>query len=253
MNSQKIKELHIEMRVLAGRLRREMGWQPVDSVKVTSIIRAKKILTVYKPLEDVDFSGMAIRTSAKHEDSSNLFMLINTSQAIGKQRFTACHEFYHLLFQRDFSYSSNSAGKFDLSNEEEYKADVFAANLLLPMSGIEDMVPIEQMRLNSITLETVLKLEQHFGCSRAALLRRLKSMHFIDSSKYEEFSIDVITGALENGYDASLYRPDKRNMVVGDYATKARTLFENGRISGTRYRELMAELGLENTNVQNQQ
>ncbi|HVB43099.1 MAG TPA: ImmA/IrrE family metallo-endopeptidase [Streptosporangiaceae bacterium] len=96
-------------------------------------------------------------------------VLISTSFPRGHQRFTAAHELAHHLLRdpREIVIDSNL---YDNSNPMEQRANAFAAALLMPASGLRDVIagrPID---------ETVLaELMRHFGASFSALLYRLAS------------------------------------------------------------------------------
>ena len=47
------------------------------------------------------------------------------------------------------------------------------------------------------------------------------------------------------GYDLSLYYKGNENLVLGDYGTKAKRLFDEERISEGHYIELMRKIGYE--------
>lgn len=187
---------------------------------------------------------MAVKADDK-TGISHRFMLVNTAQSLGKERFTACHELYHLLFQDPFEYSANNAGIFDSSRQEEYNADVFAANLLLPEPGINQLISFKEKEKDSISLDTILALEQNFLCSRTTLLRMLKTMKLISSEVYNKYSIDVKRRASEYGYDLMLYKPSNKSFIIGDYNLKARALLCSGKISHARYQELLDDMGLD--------
>ena len=129
-------------------------------VRIHQILKEKHVLTWFKKLDD-NFSGMAIRIKGNESSSDKYFMLINTALSYAKQRFTACHELYHLLYQKDFKVSQNNAGLFNKKEEEEYNADVFAAYLLLPEMGLKELVPADEQQVDKITLATLLKVEQN--------------------------------------------------------------------------------------------
>ena len=101
----------VELECLATRLREEMHVTTKDPVRIHQILKEKHVLTWFKKLDD-NFSGMAIRIKGNESSSDKYFMLINTALSYAKQRFTACHELYHLLYQKDFKVSQNNAGLF---------------------------------------------------------------------------------------------------------------------------------------------
>ena len=202
-----------ELECLATRLREEMHVTTKDPVRIHQILKEKNILTWFRKLDD-NFSGMAIRIQAG--DRSRYFMLINTAQSYAKQRFTACHELYHLLYY-----------------------------LLLPEMGLKELTPDKEQGRNKITLATLLKIEQNFGCSRSALLMRLKGLGWITDEVFARYQKDVRKSAIEYGYSTRLYEPTYQTELVGDYNLKARALYDAGLISQAKYFSLLADMGLD--------
>lgn len=231
----------VELECLATRLREEMHVTTKDPVRIHQILKEKHILTWFKKL-DKNFSGMAIRINGNGASVDKYFMLINTALPYAKQRFTACHELYHLLYQKDFKVSQNNAGLFDKKEEEEYNADVFAAYLLLPEMGLKELVPAVEQQVDKITLATLLKVEQNFLCSRAALLTRLKELKWITKKTFDLYKNNVVNSAIEYGYNTQLYYPTYQTELVGDYNLKARELYDMGRISQAKYYSLLMDM-----------
>jgi Zn-dependent peptidase ImmA (M78 family) len=219
-----------------------------DSIRLKSLLYKLNVLTVFKPLED-GFSGMAIKVTNGTE--AKRFILINTSKSIGHQHFTICHELYHLYEQEDFTSMVCSTGRYDKKDVEEFNADVFASFLLLPESGIKSLIPDEELGRDKITLKTILKIEQYFSCSRAALLYRLKDLEIIGKHCYDLYCQNVKRSAIEYGYTTDLYDPGNHNQVIGDYGTIARTLFESGIISESHYFSLLIDLGMNVEEIEN--
>ena len=160
-----------------------------------------------------------------------------------KQRFTACHELYHLLYQQNFSKSVDDTN-YSSTDREERNANIFASFLLLPKAGLQMFAPVEEQRKDRITLGTILKLEQHFRCSRTTLLLRLKEIGWISEDYVCKYSENVKRSAAEYGYNTSLYEPTRNTEVCGDYNIKARSLFDKGLISRSKYVALIDDMGL---------
>lgn len=233
-----------ELECMANSLREEMNLKSKDPVRIHQILKEKNILAWFKELDE-NFSGMAIRTQRDEKSSVKYFMLINTAQSYAKQRFTACHELYHLLFQENFISSQNNAGLFDKKAAEEYNADCFASYLLLPEMGLKELIPENEQKKGKISVATLLKVEQNFKCSRKALLKRLKDLSWISSSEYEAYSKNVKKTAIEYGYNTSLYTSTNKTELVGDYNLKARQLYDSGRISQAKYFSLLLDMGID--------
>ena len=227
----------------AIRFREQNGISASDAINLRSLILKTGVNTIFLCLSE-NFSGMAIKGEGYR------FMLINSAQSIGRQHFTIAHELYHLFVQQGFDSMTCSTGLFNRKNIIEYQADLFAAYLLLPENGIMNMVPDEELSIKNVSLPTVVKLEQYFGVSRKAMLRRLDELDLIRKPQFEAFSaLGVKQSAAQLGYDVSLYQPGNENLVIGDYGEKARRLFDKQIISESHYLSLMNLIGA-NLNVE---
>lgn len=232
---------HIE--ALAQGFRNNHGIGGDEPIKVKSFLQKNGILTVYKPLGS-KFSGMAIKMLCK-EDIKR-FILVNSEHSIGKQHFTICHELYHLFIQKEFSSEMGSAGKFDKKgNPEEYRADLFAACLLLPRFGLLNMIPLNERKKNKLSLPTIVSVEQYYGCSRSALLYRLMDLDLMDEENKNNFTSGITSLAHRLGYDISLYKKGNENLVIGDYGTLAYKAWCEGIISESSYYTFLEDLGID--------
>ncbi len=214
-----------------------------DPVSVHKALRTTGILCSFRPLDD-DISGMAIKIQHKSDLQAHRFMLINTNDIYCKQRFTACHEFYHLLYQENFTKSVDDSKYASNAEREERYANIFASFLLLPEAGLKMVAPVEEQRKDRITLGTILRLEQHFRCSRSTLLLRLKEIGWISENYVRKYCENVKRSAIEYGYNTSLYEPTRNTEICGDYNTKARGLFDKGLISRSKYVALINDMEL---------
>ena len=57
----------------------------------------------------------------------------------------------------------------------------------------------------------------------------------------------MIQSAQSYGYDTSLYKEGNHGLVIGDYGEKAKTLFDEGRISEGHYLELLDKIRANDT------
>lgn len=220
--------------------RKSYGISVSDALSLERLLMRLSVLTVFRPLSS-HFSGMAIKASKNEK-----YILVNSSHPKGKQNFTICHELYHLFMQRDFHFMVCHAGKFDYRGDRtEYYADLFAANLLMPDEVIRGLIPQKEQLKDEIHLETIIRLEQYLGSSRAALLYRLKSLGYISGQKLELFKKNVKKSARLHGKSTTLYEPDYREDHIGDYGDLARELFEAGKISEGHYASLLGDLGID--------
>ena len=222
----------------AYRFREQNGISSSDAINLHSLLIKLDVNVLYSPLSE-KFSGMAIITG----DGSK-FMMINSNCSIGRQNFTLAHELYHLFVQTGFKYYACNAGAFNRRDIEEFNADNFASNLLMPEYGILVLIPDLEITQKNITLSTIVKLEQYFGVSRKAMLLRLKDLNLLSAKLFDEYSqLGVKISALQLGYDLALYSGGNENVVIGDYGKKARQLFENEIISESHYLNLLHSIG----------
>ena len=221
----------------ASELRTELGYGISDSINLKNVLVKLDVIAVFKPLSD-SFSGMAIKTNFKD------FILINSNHSMGRQNFSICHELFHLYKDPDFTPHHSTAGNFIKSNSE-YRADIFASYFLLPEDGVLSLIPNNQLKKDSIGIETILKIEHYFGCSRSALLYRLKELTIITSKLYDTFCQSIISTARRNGYLTDLYEAGNSGLVLGDYGSLARSLLDYGKISEGHYIALMQDIGID--------
>lgn len=241
MNLRKSDKMQLEL--LALKFRQEQGVKFDEPVSIHQMLRNKNVVASFQPLSE-GFEGMAIKIPNK-EQEARLFMLVNTSSVYSRQRFTACHELYHLLYQENFCVSYDTDNDNGKKSIEEQSADYFARCLLLPRDGVLSLIPEEERRRDAISLATILKIEQNFRCSRACLLYKLKEMDFISDAVYGAVQHDVIRGAAEYGYPTSLYKPTYSKELLGDYNVKARQLYDLGKISQAKYFGLLYDMGID--------
>ena len=243
MNLIRKNEIKHEANQLASKLRSEMGVSGLYPVSIHQIAKSKNIIAFFTPMTD-STSGVAVRTSDDPQ-TCRRFMMINSGKSLGHQRFTACHEFYHLLFQKEFNAIKEKTAIFRDDDENEFAADWFASYLILPTSSLEQKIPAHEHALDKITLGTILDIEQTYRCSRKTVLHRLKDMKLISSAFFDRYEANVMKSANEYGYPLDLYRQTDKTELIGDYNIKARQLFNEGRISQAMYFSLLEDIGVD--------
>ena len=227
----------------ANSFREHNGISGSEPIHLKSLLLKLNVLTMFRPLTE-NFSGMSLKVNDRAK-----FILVNSNHSLGRQNFTIAHELYHLFIQEIFEIHPCKTGSFDTKNKEEYSADYFASCLLMPESGIHEMIPDKELKKNTISLQTIIKLEQYFSVSHSSMLMRLKMLGFIDA-KISEYlkTFKATETAQQFGYDTSLYKNGNYNLVLGDYGEKAKILFDSEIISEGHYLELMLKIGVDITN-----
>ncbi len=235
-------EIYLETRAQEFRNRNGLG--ATEPIRLKSVLQKLNVLVLYRPLS-TDCSGMSIKIETK--DMAKRYMLVNSTHSIARQHFTICHELYHLFVQENFTVSKSSAGKFDAKgDQDEYKADIFASYLLLPRLGVLEMIPPEEQGKNSISLSTIIGIEQFYACSHMAMLIRLKQLGFIDQNLLEQYkSIGIKRQAHQLGYSTKIYEPGNENEIIGDYGVLAYNAWDQGIISESMYLSLLSDIGID--------
>ena len=217
---------------LAQKLRADFGLNDSEPIQVKTILRKENIVTMYLPLSE-EVCGLSL----KHD--GHKFMLINCTRTRGRQHFTIAHELYHLYLEENPTPHICCNGK----TVAEANADMFASAFLMPSAGINANIPTAEIKSQNISLATIIRLEQYFSVSRMALLIRLQKLRLLSQSLFDEYSqTQTVQTAKEYGYDVSLYKPGNLNLVIGDFGTLARTLFDKEKISEGNYIELLNQI-----------
>lgn len=220
--------------------RRINGFSSSEPITLKSLLLKLNVLTVFTPLSE-NFSGMCLKDHSGHR-----FMLVNSTQARGRQHFTIAHELYHLFVEdKPTPHRCNPGHNKD---RVEVCADTFASCLLMPEAGICQLIPEEELKNKDISIATILKLEHYFSVSRTALLFRLLGIGIITEKKRAQLAaIGVKHSARCFGYDTALYEAANEGLVIGDFGEKARYLFDSGKISESHYMELLRKIGIDGT------
>lgn len=226
---------YFEIEVLADKFRAEHGFSDAEPIHAKTLLRQLGIIATYKPL-----SKGAYGLSLKSKDSTHKFMLINSNSTRGRQHFTIAHELYHLFCQKGKVVPHFCCEEDGHKNEDERKADTFASCLLLPRAGVLLNCPDNELIKKNISLATVLKIGQLFGLSHQATAYRIKHLGFISEKALQQIlGINITETARLYGLDSALYKAGNENVIIGDFGTLARTLFEQEKISEGHYNELL--------------
>lgn len=238
----KNNQLHsLEIESKAAKFRQENGFGETDPIYLKSLLLKKNIITIFKPLSG-QLAGMAVKAS---EDA--LFMLINNKHVLGKQHFTIAHELYHLCIQNSFISQKCLTGLFEKQSDiEEKNADMFAANLLMPKFGVIELIPeSERINKNTVSEETLYKIQHYYSVSFSAVIYRLVQLKLVDNTYFDKFQGRIKSGARQYGYSMDLYEPGNANTTIGNYTSLASKLYKEQRISEGYYFELLNAIGVD--------
>jgi Zn-dependent peptidase ImmA (M78 family)/transcriptional regulator with XRE-family HTH domain len=182
------------------RRRLGLGFGPLGDVP--ALLEAQGIRTGLIQMPS-GVSGLMISDS-----SVGLFVAVNRDHPAVRQRFSWCHEYAHLLLDRaQMGHVSRESERNDLV---EVRANVFAANLLMPEEGVRQLVgtlgkgsasrlhaevfdeigvvPVDTRTAGGsqdLQIYDVVKLAHHFGVSVLSALYRLMNLRLITDKQFE--------------------------------------------------------------------
>ncbi len=231
-----LSKMELNNRALS--IRKKLGIDSLSPIDIFSLAQSISDLTlVFYPLGS-SISGACLRKG------SSTVIAINSEMSIGRQRFTLAHELFHYYYD-DQNSSLICPYLIDADNENEKNADLFASYLLIPASTLfEKVYTIKESGINHLTIKEIVEIEQYYGVSRKAMLKRLLDEKEITLNEYNNFQKDVILTASKLGYNDSLYKPalEYRNkFVLGHYITQVEKLLLMEKISNGKYEELLLD------------
>ncbi|MCB2291855.1 ImmA/IrrE family metallo-endopeptidase [Clostridium sp. CS001] len=207
-NSITLNEIQIEeIYKLAGEQRRTLGFvgDPAIANDIFTILDNMNILLLEYPIES-DNEKPAFSAALMYStecDKEFIFIGLNTADFFDKQIFAIAHELYHYFIKTGSHLSRLSEEQNDLI---EVKANLFAAEFLLPVSTLASIVlnEFKTSKLQLIQKKTLLRFIARMQCTwwlpYRSLVRRLREIKAISNEQYNQ-----------------LYEIDERDMD-GEYA-----------------------------------
>ncbi|HHY76721.1 MAG TPA: ImmA/IrrE family metallo-endopeptidase [Firmicutes bacterium] len=224
----------------AREARRALGVSETGPIDLARVLRMNRDITIIKKPFEGNVSGCFLRGRTCN------VILLNSNRTVGHMNFTLAHELYHIDFEPGLQGSVCSIDEDEWNKlESEQIADEFAANLLIPDAGLEEqMYRLRRGNRFPLSMAELIELEQYFGVSHRAMLKRLVSARWLDENTAASLKDGVISVARSLGYDTTLYSKHGDFAVISPYARLARKCFQDGRISWGKYRQLLVEAGL---------
>ena len=197
-------------------------WEAIQSGTQTALEERRRLGLGSGPLGDLPglLEAQGIRTGLIvmptgvsglmiSDPTVGLFVVVNRDHPAVRQRFSWCHEYAHLLLDRaQMGHVSRESDRADL---REVRANVFAANFLMPEDGVRQfvgtlgkgsasrlhtevfdesgVVPIDSRTAGGsqdLQIYDVVKLSHHFGVSVLSALYRLMNLRLITDKQFEE-------------------------------------------------------------------
>ncbi|MHB1454971.1 MAG: ImmA/IrrE family metallo-endopeptidase [Saccharofermentanales bacterium] len=222
----------------ASGLRKHLGEDPQSPIDIfTLVYNIERLSVVFYPMGD-RLSGMCIKSR------NNNVIAINSGMSVGRQRFSMAHELFHVYFDANIT-TSICAVKIGSGQQIEKDADRFASYFLMPPDSLANAIAMVKVSDHSkLTIGGIVKLEQHFGVSRQAILFRLIEENELANKETDFMRHNIIRSAISLGYDDSLYRPlppEKQYMTYGHYIKQAEEISAKGLVSNGKYEELLLD------------
>lgn len=229
----------IQLNAEAIKLREKMGHSNKEPLNIFSLLLSDSNYTLIKTKLSENISGMCIR------EGDTKFMALNSKMSLGRQRFTAAHELYHLEVQGLHEGRICGMALYDTKSETEKEADTFASFLLMPYDGLEWYV--EANDIHQWNAYEVIRLSIYYGISYLAVICRLEHENRISKEQAIGLkSYNVRKEAAKYGLDPKLYCPTEEEFqVMGDYPRRLEACREKGIIKQSLYNQYTREGNLE--------
>jgi len=220
---------------MADKIRRTLGYSQTGPISFADLCDRNRNLTIVERPFSENTSGMCVK-----DGSESGIIAINSTMALGRQRFTLAHELYH------FYYSNNPfivcpSDEDNAKTEDERNANIFATHFLMPTQSF--IAYFEDVCEASLSIDTILKMEHYFQVSRRALLSKFCSLGYLSQEDKDKFLVNIVRTASEKGYPKDLYvSPNKPQQITyGKYVALVGEMFERGLISKQKRDELLLD------------
>jgi Zn-dependent peptidase ImmA (M78 family)/transcriptional regulator with XRE-family HTH domain len=175
------KPLQFAAQVAASE-RDRLGLGRLDPIKNLFQLMDEKGLRIFRvDLHDLDVYGLSAFSR-----QYGACILLNSSNTMERQIFSLAHEYAHPLMHRAFFKSPEPMSTLESDHELELMADTFAANFLVPETGLREAFQ-RDVGTKAVTLEDIIFLKHHFRVSAEVMIRRLRELDLV--SKLEADSL----------------------------------------------------------------
>jgi len=215
----------------AHKFRNDLGLSLFEKIDIFDVLHKKEnISVIFRSFsQESNFEG------ATFSKDPITVILINSSKTLGRQIFTAAHEFFHLKLDHE-------QNTFDVVKEKG--ANTFSSHFIMPDTALIQLLTdrLSAEKRTTPDISDILYLENYFQISHQALMTRLAGVLSKETlSELQE--IKIIQEAKKYGYPDTLYKPTGINQILSSYPETARELLEQGKISHSKYESLLLEGG----------
>ncbi len=254
MEFKRFKEIIVNSRKYEGDVKEvlkafhdRVHW-PGDIPKLMKEIGKKlNVLIIEIPMRDSDFGAVYFSTM----DSK--YLLLNSNQPRNKMYFSFCHDIYHILKGTSKYINEEREVHFNQDyslDENECKANLFAANLLMPEIEFKKMYELYKDDSNSNLALIVVKLMNYFNSPFTAALIRLFELNIYknpqDAVELLNFTNEDIEKLFTDLWlDKEILTPTRKDEIRYVYSMLHRegtSLIEEKLISRYDFRKIMGNI-----------
>lgn len=171
---------------------------------------------------------------------------INTAHSLGRQNFSAWHEFYHHISGETSSISYIQDGKKDVVEE---KADLFAGMILMPSNLIEEQLKkLNVYDPKYTSYDHIIKMQHYFKVSYSAIVKRLIQL-YPDANLNNRFGIankkrsqELIEKTIALGFSTALITPTNDIYLSPTFFDDLDFNLTHGRISEEKVEEVIQKI-----------
>lgn len=236
MNRNEIRRA--ETLAIFWRSKLKLGAGPILDVR--EVLERQGILVYETPIPGGTLSGCFA------DVGDDLWVMVNSLDTVGRQRFTLAHEFCHTVEHRDLGMVLCTREK----PPHEQFADVFAASFMMPEDSTRAFFSDTLLRGNRITPEGVIEYCYAFGVSCDSAVLRLHNIRLIAAQQRDALRTTAprrLAAAL--GYDVQspdspFFAPDPTCPPAAEslphaYRSAAIRAYDEERISERKFAELL--------------
>lgn len=246
----------------------DIGMLPIGD-NIFKLIRKEKIYLIYTPIEvddnrDNNFSAIYVCLRESGEEIS--YIGLNTADYLDKQIFALAHELFHHFEKCQLHICRSSDEE---KNNRELKANLFAAEFLLPTEKLEtEIKEANDGDINltkwkhSALLRQIARLHCEYRLPYKAIVRRLQEIGSISQSQYSKLYVEKVRDSESDYYQIGcsmneeifkmLNTKSRKTGVDGNDLEKIIRNYEDGLISISEladtlpdFNKSLADFGLE--------
>lgn len=219
------------------------SWSKRGFCDIFSILENSAIL-IRRPINATHISGFTTYFQGE------FVVVLNSGITLGHEIFSGAHELYHLSFNQEILKRERLLTR-DEEEQMDNDANIFAAEFLMPEDGVlelfEKLVSVTSDKLHP---KHVIRLQNHFRVSYAAMLKRMLHLGLCNQQHYEKLrEFGGVPSAhllrqltIEEGFECDLIEPSHASAISAEYLQSVRKNYENGKISFGKLTSLLKYL-----------